>query len=159
MAQPGWFPDPGGQPGMYRYWDGTAWTQQRSAKVVGNGTPPRRLLGAIPLRRWPASSESSVADRVADVDHAVVESSVVQQLEVESHASRQRRLAAAHERPGTAAARTRRPGRAGRPRPRCPAPPMLRSEPEVSLSRRTASGSNCRSILVRAVDTSVSEVE
>ncbi|MCB0890798.1 MAG: DUF2510 domain-containing protein, partial [Propionibacteriaceae bacterium] len=26
MAQPGWFPDPGGQAGMFRYWDGTAWT-------------------------------------------------------------------------------------------------------------------------------------
>jgi len=38
-----------------------------------------------------------VSDRVAEVDHAVVESSVVQQLEVESYASRQRRLAAAEE--------------------------------------------------------------
>ena len=26
MAQPGWFPDPGGQAGMFRYWDGSAWS-------------------------------------------------------------------------------------------------------------------------------------
>ena len=38
-----------------------------------------------------------VPDRVADVDHAIVESSVLQQFEVESYAPRQRRLAAADE--------------------------------------------------------------
>lgn len=26
MSQPGWYPDPGGQPGMWRYWDGQAWS-------------------------------------------------------------------------------------------------------------------------------------
>nr|NLI49705.1 DUF2510 domain-containing protein [Propionibacterium sp.] len=25
MSRAGWYPDPGGAPGMYRYWDGTAW--------------------------------------------------------------------------------------------------------------------------------------
>jgi hypothetical protein len=38
-----------------------------------------------------------VSDRVADVDHAVGESSVVKQLEVESYATRECRLAAADE--------------------------------------------------------------
>lgn len=34
----GWYPDPSGQPGMYRYWTGTAWT----SAVTPNpqGTPP-----------------------------------------------------------------------------------------------------------------------
>jgi len=41
MAQPGWFPDPGGQPGMFRYWDGAAWTQQLSADPPAP-TPPGR---------------------------------------------------------------------------------------------------------------------
>ncbi|MFZ0530420.1 MAG: DUF2510 domain-containing protein [Propionicimonas sp.] len=26
MSTAGWYPDPGGQPGMYRYWTGTEWT-------------------------------------------------------------------------------------------------------------------------------------
>lgn len=26
MSRAGWYPDPGGAPGMYRYWDGTAWS-------------------------------------------------------------------------------------------------------------------------------------
>lgn len=25
-APPGWYPDPGGQPGMFRYWDGAVWS-------------------------------------------------------------------------------------------------------------------------------------
>ena len=27
MAQQGWYPDPGGQQGMFRYWDGQAWSE------------------------------------------------------------------------------------------------------------------------------------
>lgn len=26
MSQAGWYPDPGGQPGMFRYWDGQSWS-------------------------------------------------------------------------------------------------------------------------------------
>ncbi|MDK9297683.1 DUF2510 domain-containing protein, partial [Propionibacterium freudenreichii] len=26
MPTPGWYPDPAGTPGLYRYWDGQAWT-------------------------------------------------------------------------------------------------------------------------------------
>lgn len=26
MSQAGWYPDPGGQPGMFRFWDGRAWS-------------------------------------------------------------------------------------------------------------------------------------
>lgn len=41
MAQPGWFPDPGGQPRMFRYWDGSAWTQQLSSNPPGQPPPPK----------------------------------------------------------------------------------------------------------------------
>ncbi|HSK33214.1 MAG TPA: DUF2510 domain-containing protein [Propionicimonas sp.] len=38
MSNAGWYPDPGGQPGLYRYWTGSAWT----AAVTPNpqATPP-----------------------------------------------------------------------------------------------------------------------
>ena len=38
MSSAGWYPDPGGQPGLFRYWTGSAWT----AAVTGNpqATPP-----------------------------------------------------------------------------------------------------------------------
>ena len=43
MARPGWYPDPGGQQGMFRYWDGSAWTHQLSpdpaSGAPGKGTP------------------------------------------------------------------------------------------------------------------------
>lgn len=31
MSAAGWYPDPGGQPGMFRYWDGSAWSAALSA--------------------------------------------------------------------------------------------------------------------------------
>ncbi|MGC3995734.1 MAG: DUF2510 domain-containing protein [Propionicimonas sp.] len=42
----GWYPDPGGQPGLYRWWTGSAWT----ASVTPNpqGTPPPDATGATP---------------------------------------------------------------------------------------------------------------
>lgn len=39
-AQSGWFPDPGGQPGMYRRWTGSAWTDQISSEPGGPGRGP-----------------------------------------------------------------------------------------------------------------------
>lgn len=46
MAAPGWYPDPAGNPGLHRLWDGEGWTTQ----VRPSGTPgPRRgrlLAGA-----------------------------------------------------------------------------------------------------------------
>ncbi len=32
MSNPGWYPDPGGQPGKFRYWDGSTW----SARLTSN---------------------------------------------------------------------------------------------------------------------------
>jgi Protein of unknown function (DUF2510) len=49
MAQPGWFPDPGGQPGMFRYWDGAAWTQQLSADPPLSAPPGRNNRNGLVL--------------------------------------------------------------------------------------------------------------
>jgi hypothetical protein len=37
MSAPGWYPDPGGAPGQFRYWDGTTWSPTTSPTP---GTPP-----------------------------------------------------------------------------------------------------------------------
>lgn len=38
VSAPGWYPDPGGQKGMFRYWDGHAWSPTVSS--TPGGTPP-----------------------------------------------------------------------------------------------------------------------
>ncbi|MFT4294658.1 MAG: DUF2510 domain-containing protein [Micropruina sp.] len=45
MSQAGWYPDPGGQPGMYRYWTGSSW----SASITNNPmqAPPSGGLGGL----------------------------------------------------------------------------------------------------------------
>ncbi|MFT3860431.1 DUF2510 domain-containing protein [Micropruina sp.] len=45
MSSAGWYPDPGGQPGMYRYWTGSSW----SAAITNNPTqaPPVGGIGGI----------------------------------------------------------------------------------------------------------------
>ena len=42
MSRAGWYPDPGGAPGMYRYWDGTAWSPTLTSDqyaAAGGGQP------------------------------------------------------------------------------------------------------------------------
>lgn len=39
MAQQGWYSDPSGQPGMYRYWDGQSWSEALSPTPL-SGPPP-----------------------------------------------------------------------------------------------------------------------
>ncbi len=41
-AQAGWYPDPGGGSGLYRYWDGKAWSAATSPHP--NGAPPAQGL-------------------------------------------------------------------------------------------------------------------
>jgi hypothetical protein len=43
-ANPGWYPDPGGGQGLYRYWDGKAWTAAISANP--SAPPPSQGLVA-----------------------------------------------------------------------------------------------------------------
>ena len=48
-AAPGWYPDPGGRPDLYRYWDGRAWSAAVSPTPAG--VPPRPSAPtAAPLR-------------------------------------------------------------------------------------------------------------
>ena len=35
MSQPGWYPDPAGQPGQFRHWDGQQWSAQTSTTPSG----------------------------------------------------------------------------------------------------------------------------
>lgn len=57
MSTPGWYPDPSGAPGRFRYGDGRAWSQQTTDRPGGatGGEPPRRrrtlpmIIGAIAL--------------------------------------------------------------------------------------------------------------
>src|SRR3954454_7984055 len=70
---------------------------RRELRTSARAADSVRRCGSTGFSRCPAQVSGGVSDRVADVDHAVVESSVVKQLEVESYASRQRRLAAADE--------------------------------------------------------------
>lgn len=48
MAQPGWYPDPGGRPGQFRYWDGSGWSASTSATPASTTSP-----GAPAGRRGP----------------------------------------------------------------------------------------------------------
>ena len=38
MPSPGWYPDPAGTPGRYRYWDGQAWSETTTTDPAA--TPP-----------------------------------------------------------------------------------------------------------------------
>jgi hypothetical protein len=43
-ANAGWYPDPGGSPGLFRYWDGRAWSAAVSPNPNG-ALPPQSLTG------------------------------------------------------------------------------------------------------------------
>ena len=40
MSEPGWYPDPGGRSGHYRFWDGQAWAPTTSTNLPGAGPAP-----------------------------------------------------------------------------------------------------------------------
>src|SRR6476620_4654922 len=46
MAASGWYPDPGGQPGMFRYWDGRSWSAALSPTPAA--APPRSAAAGRP---------------------------------------------------------------------------------------------------------------
>ncbi|WP_420175814.1 DUF2510 domain-containing protein [Luteococcus sp. OSA5] len=39
MSMPGWYPDPAGNPGHFRYWDGTSWSAQTTTDPAGSAAP------------------------------------------------------------------------------------------------------------------------
>ncbi len=47
MTNAGWYPDPGKQPGKFRYWDGTQWSAQLSDSP--HAPPPGSGLGQQPM--------------------------------------------------------------------------------------------------------------
>jgi hypothetical protein len=44
-AAPGWYPDPGGQPGHFRFWDGRSWS---AGTTTDPRTPPGSTAGPVP---------------------------------------------------------------------------------------------------------------
>jgi Protein of unknown function (DUF2510) len=46
MSNAGWYPDPGGAPGMYRYWDGAQWSAALSPAPSPPGVPGTQPLSA-----------------------------------------------------------------------------------------------------------------
>ena len=63
MSKAGWYPDPGGQQGMFRWWDGTQWTPQLTAHPYAG--PPQ----ADPTQPF-ASPEATVPLPMQDADAA-----------------------------------------------------------------------------------------
>ncbi|MCL2736008.1 MAG: DUF2510 domain-containing protein [Propionibacteriaceae bacterium] len=57
MAQQGWYPDPGGQTGMFRYWDGSAWSDVISPTPLPG--PPSQYAAPQPIRPWGSYSTPS----------------------------------------------------------------------------------------------------
>ena len=45
MSAPGWFPDPAGTPGRFRYWDGQTWSQVTTDNPTGTPPPPTGAPG------------------------------------------------------------------------------------------------------------------
>lgn len=41
MATPGWYPDPAGRPGHFRFWDGDRWGDDTSDDPYAEGQAPR----------------------------------------------------------------------------------------------------------------------
>ena len=52
----GWYPDPTGPPGLQRWWDGTAWTDQTQVAMAPLPSP-RPNSG----HRWSATAAASAA--------------------------------------------------------------------------------------------------
>lgn len=53
MSQPGWYPDPGGVPNLYRYWDGQAWTNQLTPQSGGAAPTVQQPVGQQPVGQQP----------------------------------------------------------------------------------------------------------
>lgn len=54
MSQSGWYPDPSGKPGQFRYWDGAQWSQETTPNPGQNPPPGAGFAGpAKPAGRGP----------------------------------------------------------------------------------------------------------
>ena len=52
MSNPGWYPDPGGQAGKFRYWDGSVW----SGRLTSNPQEPPPPPGSAPATPEPVGN-------------------------------------------------------------------------------------------------------
>lgn len=59
MSKPGWYPDPGGQAGMYRWWDGQSWTPQLTTNPYSPPQPP--APGQLPMQDAATASQDPYA--------------------------------------------------------------------------------------------------
>lgn len=69
-SQAGWYPDPGGQPGMYRYWTGTAWTE--AITPYPQTTPPPQLPPSAPAAAPAGRRSGSTVGWVVGIASVVV---------------------------------------------------------------------------------------
>ncbi|MFT3876794.1 MAG: DUF2510 domain-containing protein [Propioniciclava sp.] len=69
MSKAGWYPDPGGQAGMYRWWDGQAWTPMLTANPYS--PPPAPPAGLLPMQdAATASGDPYAAYRQAETQRS-----------------------------------------------------------------------------------------
>lgn len=54
-AAPGWYPDPGGQPRLFRYWDGRAWSAVTTVNPYAAAPPPTAGPASGPPSAAPAA--------------------------------------------------------------------------------------------------------
>ena len=66
MASAGWYPDPGGQPGTYRYWDGQAWSAATSTNPAG--PPPAQGIGRPSDGGPPGTSQQGIGQQQPSAD-------------------------------------------------------------------------------------------
>lgn len=64
MSNAGWYPDPGGESGKYRYWDGSSWSTQLTSNPSRTPQPP--AAGSVSTKRkatgwWIAAVAAIVA--------------------------------------------------------------------------------------------------
>lgn len=87
---PGWYPDPGGAPGRFRYWDGAAWSARTTTDpntppptalgIPDSGQQPRQPMQPQPPRQRPNRIGWWIGGGVAVIAIAVAVVLLVQQL-------------------------------------------------------------------------------
>ncbi|MDR1768790.1 MAG: DUF2510 domain-containing protein [Propionibacteriaceae bacterium] len=59
MSAPGWYPDPGGQAGLFRYWTGAEWTPAVTSDPYNTPAPQSGFQASQPLGGQPLRVQSS----------------------------------------------------------------------------------------------------
>lgn len=59
MTNAGWYPDPAGSPGAYRYWDGQQWSEQTSTDPYGAASGATQQPGQPPAPPAPPASAAT----------------------------------------------------------------------------------------------------